>query len=264
MHWAQTGLSVVNAYLDGVGAFAGSPPAKPEGEQGGNKPSLHLLRPACTGEVSRDGRDLGAVRRRDGLPIGAEDAPDDRVLMGLAHFLEGARHPHREHDAHPVRKLRHVQNVDSGTDDRAGGAVRLNVAAGDSPRNVHRSDASEVSHSAMAPTGARQARKQPGASGCGNRVAAEPWNGERMRFSYFYVLAKEEPERVRVVATEHARYWRGLDLPNYLGGPLGDGSSGHITFEADDVDEAQRLLIDDPLMRGELIERAWLNEWHVE
>jgi hypothetical protein len=84
-----------------------------------------------------------------------------------------------------------------------------------------------------------------------------------MRFSYVYFMA-EDPDRVRVVAPEHARYWRGLDLPNYVGGPFADRSGGLITFEAGSVEEADHLVANDPFTREGLLASRWLNEWHVE
>ena len=81
-----------------------------------------------------------------------------------------------------------------------------------------------------------------------------------MRIAYFYLM-NGEPDRIRAVAPEHARYWRHLDLPGYLGGPTADRSAGLITFEAGSVEEAERLVQDDPFVRSGLLDGAWLKEW---
>jgi uncharacterized protein YciI len=84
-----------------------------------------------------------------------------------------------------------------------------------------------------------------------------------MRFAYVYLMA-EDPDRVRAVAPQHAAYWQGLDLPNYIGGPFADRSGGLITFEARSVEEAEQLAADDPFLREGLLATRSLKEWHVE
>jgi uncharacterized protein YciI len=84
-----------------------------------------------------------------------------------------------------------------------------------------------------------------------------------MRFAYLQVM-RDAPDRVRAAAPEHAAYWRGLDLPSYLGGPFADRSGGLIAFDAGPGDEAERLAADDPFRRDGLIERWWLRGWEVE
>ena len=48
-----------------------------------------------------------------------------------------------------------------------------------------------------------------------------------MRFLYFYLMG-DQPDAVRAAAPEHASYWRGMGLANYLGGPFAD-RSGELT-----------------------------------
>ena len=83
-----------------------------------------------------------------------------------------------------------------------------------------------------------------------------------MRVLYFYLM-KEATDRVGVVAPDHAEYWRGLGLREYRGGPFADRSGGLITFEASSVDEAERLVADDPFVREDLLERRWVKEWLI-
>jgi hypothetical protein len=81
-----------------------------------------------------------------------------------------------------------------------------------------------------------------------------------VRFAFFYFM-KNEPERIRVAASEHAAYWRGLALPGYQGGPFVDRSGGMIVFEASSDEEADRFAAADPFRQEGLLERHWLKEW---
>jgi hypothetical protein len=74
-----------------------------------------------------------------------------------------------------------------------------------------------------------------------------------MRFLYFYLMSHARA-RVQAVAPEHAVYWRELGLPDYLGGPFGDRSGGLITFETGSANEAERLVVNDPFVREDLLE----------
>jgi uncharacterized protein len=84
-----------------------------------------------------------------------------------------------------------------------------------------------------------------------------------MRVSYVYFMTNE-PEEIREVAPQHASYWRGLGLREYLGGPFADRSGGLITFEAGSAEEASELVADDPFVRAGLLESRWVKEWDVE
>jgi uncharacterized protein YciI len=84
-----------------------------------------------------------------------------------------------------------------------------------------------------------------------------------MRVLYFYLM-RDATDRVRAVAPDHAAYWRELGLRNYLGGPFTDRSGGLITFEVSAVDEAERLVADDPFVREDLLERRWVKEWLID
>jgi uncharacterized protein YciI len=84
-----------------------------------------------------------------------------------------------------------------------------------------------------------------------------------MRFSYFYFMT-DEHERAAAVAPEHVAYWRGLSLPDYLGGPFDDRSGGLITFEAESAAEAEALVAQDPFLREGLLDQHWLKSWLPE
>ncbi|MGZ6589229.1 MAG: YciI family protein, partial [Solirubrobacteraceae bacterium] len=63
---------------------------------------------------------------------------------------------------------------------------------------------------------------------------------------------------------EHAAYWHGLELREYLGGPFADRSGGLVSFETDSHDDAAQIVADDPFVREGLVECSWVKEWKVE
>ena len=77
-------------------------------------------------------------------------------------------------------------------------------------------------------------------------------------------LGAQPPDRVAAVGPEHAAYWRGLELREYLGGPFADRSRGLISFETDSQDDVAELVADDLFVREGLVERSWVKEWKVE
>ena len=84
-----------------------------------------------------------------------------------------------------------------------------------------------------------------------------------MRIAYSYSM-KDDPDRVRTVAPEHATYWRGLGLLGYLGGPFADRSGGLISFEAESVETAESIIAADPFVREELLESSVVRQWMAE
>jgi hypothetical protein len=66
-------------------------------------------------------------------------------------------------------------------------------------------------------------------------------SGPPKRIAYFSLM-RDQPDRVRAVAPDHATYWRDLRVPGYVGGPLGDRSGGLITFEAGLPHDADELV----------------------
>ena len=83
------------------------------------------------------------------------------------------------------------------------------------------------------------------------------------RFAYFYLM-QDDQDRVRTIAPGHASYWRELGLARYLGGPFEDRTGGLITFAADDLADAQRVVREDPFVREGLLEVQWLKRWTPE
>jgi hypothetical protein len=84
-----------------------------------------------------------------------------------------------------------------------------------------------------------------------------------MRVLYLYWM-KDDPDRVRTIAPEHASYWRELGLPEYLGGPFDDRSGGLITFEVDSLEQAGGIIAADPFVREELLKSSVVKQWMPE
>ena len=83
------------------------------------------------------------------------------------------------------------------------------------------------------------------------------------RFVYFYIM-KKEPEKIQSVVPLHVEYWRQGDLKGYTGGPFADRSGGLITFEAERIEEATGIVMNDPFVSEDLLDDKWVKEWMVE
>ena len=81
-----------------------------------------------------------------------------------------------------------------------------------------------------------------------------------MKVIHFYAM-KPDSDRVRRVAPQHAAYWHGLRLPGYEGGPFADRSGGLITFEADSINDAERVIAADPFVRQDLVATSVVKQW---
>jgi uncharacterized protein YciI len=75
---------------------------------------------------------------------------------------------------------------------------------------------------------------------------------------------KDDPDRVRTVALEHAAYWRDLDCPGMWAGPFADRWGGLITFEADSFEQAEGIIAADPFVQEELLESSVVKQWMPE
>jgi hypothetical protein len=83
-----------------------------------------------------------------------------------------------------------------------------------------------------------------------------------MTWVYFYFM-RDEPERVREVALQHAQYWREMGTPGSRGGPFSDRSGGLIIFESPDEETAKEAVANDPFQLAEVLEQWWLKAWVV-
>jgi uncharacterized protein YciI len=84
-----------------------------------------------------------------------------------------------------------------------------------------------------------------------------------LRITYLYWM-KDDPDRVRTVAPEHAAYWRNLGLPGYVGGPFADRSGGLITIDAVSLEQAAGIIAADPFVQEELLESSVVKQWMPE
>jgi uncharacterized protein YciI len=75
---------------------------------------------------------------------------------------------------------------------------------------------------------------------------------------------KAHPDRIRVIAPEHAAYWRGLELDRYVGGPFVDRSGGLVIFDGHSPEQAELLVARDPFVQESLLQDHWVKEWMPE
>lgn len=80
------------------------------------------------------------------------------------------------------------------------------------------------------------------------------------QFVFFYQM-KNNPEKIRNIIPEHIRYWKDSKPINYSGGPFSDRSGGLILFEAENMETATKLVMNDPFVVQDIIENKWVKEW---
>ena len=85
--------------------------------------------------------------------------------------------------------------------------------------------------------------------------------GKQFVFVYFMTHA---PETIRMVVPSHVQYWENSQLKNYQGGPFADRSGGLILFETETLEDATKIIANDPFVLENLLEKKWLKEWIVE
>ena len=83
------------------------------------------------------------------------------------------------------------------------------------------------------------------------------------KFIYFYFM-KKEPEKIGQIVPQHIKYWKDLNINDYMGGPFADRSGGLITFTSDNINEATNIINKDPFIIEELLSDRWMKEWIVE
>ncbi|MBI5874156.1 MAG: hypothetical protein HZB36_08510 [Candidatus Omnitrophica bacterium] len=83
------------------------------------------------------------------------------------------------------------------------------------------------------------------------------------RVVFFYFM-KKEPDKIREIVSAHIAYWKNNNYRDYMGGPFADRSGGLITFEANDIEEATKIINKDPFIINGLIETKWIKEWMSE
>ena len=83
------------------------------------------------------------------------------------------------------------------------------------------------------------------------------------RFVYFY-FNRNEPEKIRQVVPVHVRYWKMANRKGYMGAPFADRTGGLISFAASNLEEAMKIILQDPFILENLIAEKWIKEWIVE
>ena len=83
------------------------------------------------------------------------------------------------------------------------------------------------------------------------------------RFAYLYFM-HDDPDRVGAAVPNHIAHWQSLGLRGYLGGPFADRTGGLITFEAENVEQAQHAVDADPFVQEGLLKAHWLKQWLPE
>ena len=78
-------------------------------------------------------------------------------------------------------------------------------------------------------------------------------------YTFFYLM-KNDPEKIRNIIPAHIKYWKDNKPINYSGGPFHDKSGGLILFEAENMELATELAMNDPFVVREAIETKWVKE----
>lgn len=80
------------------------------------------------------------------------------------------------------------------------------------------------------------------------------------KYAFFYLM-KNDPEKIRDIIPAHIKYWKDSKPINYSGGPFADRSGGLILLEAENIETATELAMNDPFVVREAIETKWIKEW---
>jgi len=83
------------------------------------------------------------------------------------------------------------------------------------------------------------------------------------RYAFSYQMS-DDVALIRETVPQHVEYWKTLDLPDYIGGPLADRSGGLITFSAEGDEVAGRLASGDPFVKTGAISEYRVRQWMVE
>lgn len=111
-------------------------------------------------------------------------------------------------------------------------------------------------------------------TGYGNnyKLNAEEYKKERSQamtkqYVFFYMMKKDmekDVNEIKKIVQEHIKYWHDNIVENYSGGPFSDRSGGMILFNADSINTAEKLAMNDPFVINDLIKIKWIKEWMKE
>jgi len=82
-------------------------------------------------------------------------------------------------------------------------------------------------------------------------------------FVYFY-FNRNDPEKIRQIVPAHIKYWKTANPKDYSGGPFRDRTGGLISFAASNLEEATKIILNDPFIQEDLIEQKWIKEWILD
>ena len=85
----------------------------------------------------------------------------------------------------------------------------------------------------------------------------------KRKYVFLYFM-KNTPEKLGLVIPDHISYWKDVNVDADKGGPFGDRSGGLITFAAESLEDAKKIVNDDPFVNQDLLEERWVKEWDVE
>jgi len=85
-----------------------------------------------------------------------------------------------------------------------------------------------------------------------------------MKIIAFFYIMKKEPDLIMGLVQEHINYWKELHLSHYKGGPFLDHSGGLITFSSDDFEFANKVINEDPFVKGQAIADMQIKIWLAE
>ena len=83
------------------------------------------------------------------------------------------------------------------------------------------------------------------------------------RFLFFYFMG-DEYDTIQQTIPDHAKYWQGLALPGYDGGPFMDRSGGCVVFQAETLTDAREIVVQDPFVIKGCLSEYYVNEWVTE
>lgn len=81
-----------------------------------------------------------------------------------------------------------------------------------------------------------------------------------VKIAYVYTL-KQDPDRVNLMAYDHASYWGSRRLADLQGGLFEDRTGGIITLSVGSMGQARALVQSDPFMRAGLVDTYHLKVW---
>jgi uncharacterized protein YciI len=84
----------------------------------------------------------------------------------------------------------------------------------------------------------------------------------KKRFAFFFFM-KPEPRKIHATVPRHVAYWENRPGNGIQGGPFADYAGGLICFDADNIESAATIAMQDPFVLEDLLDDVWIKEWVV-